>query len=291
MGLEAASSVRNPAPVAGLAVPFVLGLAAWGLDRLLGLNWPSLILVRRDTEKVRYSFQATTSWLLGPLLLWSLISAASFSFQWMYSVQVHPSIRSVLQHMVTPTTQWAQPPWGEYFWFVSAREADLKIATLFRPWHWKDREYPKPYIEGVRHEIDPESSGFVLNESGVNIVVKPENEYALVETANDWSPCQAHARGGDIDVICQANTKGILIVHENSWSGWSAQQDGRSIELLSGNWLRVEAPAGLHRYSFRYRPWDVPLGMALSLIGIVVSAILWWRWSTGSTQFNHGHRL
>jgi hypothetical protein len=36
---------------------------------------------------------------------------------------------------------------------------------------------------------------------------------------------------------------------------------------LDGNWLALAVPHGSHTIQFRYRPWDVPLGMALSLIG------------------------
>ena len=44
-----------------------------------------------------------------------------------------------------------------------------------------------------------------------------------------------------------------------------------------GGWLAVEAPAGNHEYVFHYRPWDVWLGLAITLIGVLVAVILWWR--------------
>ncbi len=275
----AGTSVRNPAPIAGLAVPFVLGLAAWGLDCILSLNWPSLVLVQREILKVKYIFEAKTSWLLWLLLLWSMSSVANFSIQWMYLLKVTPSDRIVMQHLVTPTAEWAQPPWGEYQWFVFAREVNVKMAEMYRPWFWKDREIPASYIEGTHDAIDPASPGFLASENGINIVIHPENEYASVETTTDHIPCQAQARGGNIDVVCQTSVEGELVVQENSWSGWFAKQDGNSVKLLAGNWLRVKAPAGSHRYTFRYRPWDVPLGIALSLLGVALAIVLWFRWS------------
>jgi hypothetical protein len=58
-------SVRYPASISGLAVPFVLGLAAWGLDCILKLNWPNLVLVQREILKVKHIFEVKTCWLLG----------------------------------------------------------------------------------------------------------------------------------------------------------------------------------------------------------------------------------
>jgi hypothetical protein len=58
-----------------------------------------------------------------------------------------------------------QPPWGEYQWFVFAREADLKIAEMFRPWYWEGREIPSSYIIGTHGAIDPAVPGYVANES------------------------------------------------------------------------------------------------------------------------------
>jgi hypothetical protein len=34
---------------------------------------------------------------------------------------------------------------------------------------------------------------------------------------------------------------------------------------------------GKHTYHFRYRPWDVWVGISLSLLGIILSLILWFR--------------
>lgn len=81
--------------------------------------------------------------------------------------------------------------------------------------------------------------------------------------------------GGNIDIECQADSPGTLIVMENSWSGWKAKIDGRKAALDSSPWLSVDAPAGTHSYEFRYRPWDVPLGGALSLVGIGLAIWLW----------------
>jgi len=38
--------------------------------------------------------------------------------------------------------------------------------------------------------------------------------------------------------------------------------------LAYNDWLVVSAPAGSHVYSFRYLPWDVPVGLLITLVGI-----------------------
>jgi hypothetical protein len=89
------------------------------------------------------------------------------------------------------------------------------------------------------------------------------------------SPCAAHGSGGMIDVTCQTAEPGQLIVEENSWSGWQAWIDGQGISLQRDQWLSVALPAGNHTFQFRYWPWDVPLGLALCLIGIALT-LYWW---------------
>jgi hypothetical protein len=83
--------------------------------------------------------------------------------------------------------------------------------------------------------------------------------------------------GGYIDVECDSEAAGTLVVYEYSWSGWTARRDGQALMLGPGPWLNVFAPAGTHHYEFRYRPWDVPLGLVLSLAGMVLCVWLWMR--------------
>ncbi|MEO7910748.1 MAG: hypothetical protein ABIV47_13965 [Roseiflexaceae bacterium] len=78
-----------------------------------------------------------------------------------------------------------------------------------------------------------------------------------------------------IDVTCQTAEQGQLIVEENSWLGWQAWVDGHVVSLERNQWLSVALPAGNHTIQFRYWPWDVPLGLALCLIGVALT-LYWW---------------
>jgi hypothetical protein len=281
---QSMASIRYPAVIAGLAVPFVLGLAAWGLDTVIKLNWPVLFFGQRRISNVKTFFEFNTSWLLCIPLIWSIRSAEKFSTRWIYLRDSVPNERNILKNFETQNTEWVQPPWGEFEWFAHTRELDLKMAYMFRPWIWKGRQIPSAYIEGTHGDIDPATAGLIKSIDNVNIILHPENEYASVETSTGHIPCKAQAQGGNIDVVCQTEVDGELVVQENSWSGWHASLDGNSVNLISENWLRVKAPAGYHRYTFRYRPWDVPLGIALSLLGIALSIFLWFRWSEANCE-------
>ena len=59
--------------------------------------------------------------------------------------------------------------------------------------------------------------------------------------------------------------------------------DGEPIKLVGFERLEVIAPAGEHTYQFRYQPWDVFLGLALSLIGVILSIYIW-RTNPGSNM-------
>jgi len=106
----------------------------------------------------------------------------------------------------------------------------------------------------------------------------PGREYAIAKLASGGvSPCSAHGSGGMIDVTCQTAEQGQLVVEEHSWSGWQAWIDGQAVSLEQTQWLSVGLPAGSHMIEFRYWPWDVPLGLALCLVGIALALYLWFK--------------
>ncbi len=113
-------------------------------------------------------------------------------------------------------------------------------------------------------------------------------EYAFVRTPGAVIPCQGFGKGGDLVVNCATPQGGELVVRENRWTGWYAWRDGERVSLLEDRWLSVDAPAGEHLYRFRYLPWDVPLGIMLSLVGIAFSL---WQWFQRSPSPNTLSRI
>jgi hypothetical protein len=110
---------------------------------------------------------------------------------------------------------------------------------------------------------------------GLNMLDQPQNQYAFVDTGERQVPCRADSWGGDIDVTCEADVAGTLIVRENQWTGWTVYQNGEPAQLLKNQWLATPASAGKNHFEFRYRPWDVLLGLVFSLIGVSTTVVLW----------------
>lgn len=64
-------------------------------------------------------------------------------------------------------------------------------------------------------------------------------------------------------------------VREYAWTGWQARVNGAPAPLLDGPWLSVAIPPGVVEVTLRYRPWDAPLGVALCIVGVVISIWIW----------------
>lgn len=277
-----ASGVRFTPILAALANPLLLGLSAWGVDGLVRLKWP-VIGFFDDNQSRRLPGLAfnTALLLLAVPLIWSLKSAYDFGQGWLGVTVVEPSIYRVAQAMVTDTTEWINQPFGDHFWSIPFFEAGLKIGNGIQHWRWRAHDSPPAFREGTRDTIDTTSPNYISTIGDINIVAHPENDYAYVQVGQLVEPCQAHALGGNIDVDCPVTGPGQLVVHEYYYSGWTAWRDGARTPLLSSQWLSVDAPAGQHKYSFRYRPWDVWVGIFLSLAGLATCVVLWRKARTG----------
>lgn len=268
------AGIQNPSLIAGLAVPLILGLAAWGLDLLLKLQWPKLTA----DLATGHTLSINTSWIfLAFPLLWAILSAGELGQPWLSLVPEKPNLDRVLRAMEPETAQWIAPPFGENFWNPVALQSGLKLTRALRPWWWKGREKPSPYIEGTRDPTAPKDPAYIETVDDIHLLLHPENEYAFVEAADRPIPCQATALGGQIDVTCQNKVDGTLVVREYTWTGWRAYRDGERVPLDEGPWLSVSAPAGEHHYAFRYRPWDVWAGLLSTLGGIGWAIWLWIR--------------
>lgn len=267
---DAAASVRNSVLIAGLAVPLIAGLAAYGVDRLLKLPWPTLFARWRPTAARSRRAIWPHVLVLAPLL-WSLASVYSFSRPWTQVTPRDPMMEPVFEQLRTDTASWVAAPHGRHVWIPPALDAGLKLTGVLQPWHWAGRSEPKPR----RSAAFDVPAVYWARIGDIFVVDDPANMYAAVRNGAIRIPCSTHARGGNIDVECAADTTGVLEVQEHRWTGWHATRDGATIPLQEGEWLRVEAPEGPHRYTFRYRPWDVALGAALSCVGAVLAGWLW----------------
>lgn len=265
--------MRFPSLMAGLAIPLILALAAWGLDRLLRISWPKLTLELGPAMLLR--FPVITPALVVVLLL-SLRSAYVFSHDLLKTTVEPLDAAQMVAILKTESAQWVAPP-IEHYRMPPLLEHGLKVTRIYRPVNPKDRQPPAPNIEFFQGEGDPSTPGYLGNVGPIGFVQRAENQYASVATGGASIPCQAVANLGHIDVTCTASEAGILTVTENASPGWQAYQGGASISLRNDPWLSVEAPAGEHHFEFRYKPWDVPLGLGLTGLGVLLAISSWLR--------------
>jgi hypothetical protein len=265
---------RHISLLAPLAVPLVLAVSAWGLDALLKLNWPRLTLSLAPGRVLGVS----TVWLLAVPLLWGVRDLYLFSHDYLITQNI-PGADYPAEEFSPDSTEWVAIPFGELRYIARALSADVKIVLdpAFTAWNWAGRELPPARIalsRDVSLANDPNYAGMV---NGVLALEYADRHYAFVDTGQAIIPCQAAARGGNIDVHCQTDAPGVLTVRENAWSGWGARLDGTRLNLRGGQWLSVSIPPGDHQIAFRYRPWDVAVGLLLTVIGIAVAVRLWLR--------------
>ncbi len=270
------AGVRNSPQIAGLANPLILGLSAWGLDVLLHVKWPKIALINGNSSSSIFSLN-TAIIILSIPLIWSLREAYVFGHDWLSTVQIEKSLYQKVDLIKTDVTEWVNLPFGAHYWQIPAFENSLKISNAFRTWSWKSREDPPIYQEATFDVVDPSAPNLIRVIDGLNYLSHFENEYAYIQNGDQIIPCNAKSSGGNINVVCPESEKGQLVVTENNWTGWYAWVDQTRTQLLPSNWLSVDAPAGKHSYQFRYRPWDVWVGIFLTISGIALSIILWRR--------------
>ncbi|MEW5987421.1 MAG: hypothetical protein AB1791_12370 [Chloroflexota bacterium] len=268
------AGIRHSSLIAGLAVPPILALAAYGLDRLLAVDWPDGRWRGQETGLRRL---LSSKWLMLIPLTLALRSAYDFSQLWLTTKPMPPEAWALLEALQTPDLQWVQPPYGVHLFTEPAVRLGLKISPGYRPWDWRDRQLPPAVLEASLNGPPTGATRELGTVVGIPIYAREGEAYAAVVTAAGQEPCTATGLGGYLKVTCNSSASGRLVVKENTWTGWRAWQDGQRMALVGRQWLEVEAPAGAHTYVFRYLPWDVPLGLFLAGVGLVACVRLWRR--------------
>jgi hypothetical protein len=266
-------AIRYVPLLGGLAAPFVIALAAWSLDELLKRRWP---LIAFESATGAHRLLINTMAVTIPLLVVaSLVSIYRFSQDWLIVLPQDSANYQVVDAARTESTQWVALPFGDHYWSVIAGEAGVKLTNVVRPSQWRGRRFPAPYVQAERQQMPEGELLATIND--IWVAVQAAHSYATVDTGVGSIPCQARGQNGSIEVVCDSPMGGTLEVQENAWSGWQVWRDGQRVALLDGSqWLRAEAIPGRHVYRFEYRPWDVWLGLALSVLGLLLAAVLWW---------------
>ena len=71
----------------------------------------------------------------------------------------------------------------------------------------------------------------------------------------------------------------FLYVSDTYYPGWRAYVDGKETKIYRANlaFRAIEAPKGKHTVVFRYVPMSFYIGLALTIIGILLCIWLWRR--------------
>ncbi|MCE9647435.1 MAG: hypothetical protein K8S20_15685 [Chloroflexi bacterium] len=265
--LPQVSGVRHSPQIAGLAIPMILGLSAYGLEKLLA-----------ETLQARDSFPFLRSrWkpLIPILFLIPLIqniqNCYQFSQGWIGTTHIPTYIYKTLEILRTNDLQWVEPPFGEHAFIAPAISMGMKISPGILTWNWRGHEIPSAVRYATRSGSPPGDVRKTGNAFGFSFFSLGNHPYAGILTSKGMEPCTATGSGGHIDVTCNSSRTGTLIVQENYWSGWQARLDGIRTPLFGKQRLEVHAPSGLHHFTFRYNPWDAPMGVGLFVVGCFVS--------------------
>jgi hypothetical protein len=264
---------RFPMYFLSMTVPLIIALAGFGLERILAnKKWPKLgISLSGEEKKKKLSF--SLMWIVLIPLIINVKTAHEFTkFYWTPTI-LHNGIYTVLEELQTDTLQWVEPPWGEQMWMEPGIRMGMKISHGTAPWWIKGQATPAPKMFGSREMVEDAGDNlrFVTFVENVHIYINSAEEYAaVVHPDGQMTPCRASGKGGRLEVVCNNEVPGELVVKEYMWSGWKAWIDGERTTLYGYDFLLVEAPAGKHTYTFRFFSSDVVLGLGLLVMGITL---------------------
>ena len=266
---------RFTSPIPALAVPAVLALAAFALDEIWKRDLPAIDIGATLSAK-HASISLSLKWLVVLLLAVAVLQVSDFTKTFLALRDMH-EIYQGLAVLQTLQTEWVAPPGGEVDFVEPAINLGLKITDVsYSGANWSGRDFPPPHLIVQRNSPPPNSvpAGDMLKIPLYRIAA---NEYAFIQTPDgQMTPCRAQASGGAITVQCDSSQPGQLVVREYAYSGWAAWLDHQPQAPPSpaGPWLTLNAPAGQHLYEFRYLPWDVPVGLVVSLLGLGLAVFL-----------------
>jgi hypothetical protein len=264
--------LRFSSVISGLAVPLILGFMAYGIDYLLVIEWPTFRL-QYQSEKISLS----TRWVLIPLFFMSINSVYEFSKHLLYTYSQQENVIPILSALKTDDSQWVNPPYGEQYFMEPAIAMGLKISPGVQFWKWQGRRAPDPYLLASRAGSLKEELETIDTIGDIEIFKVPDRFYASIQTTGDEViPCTAQGTGGLINVDCDSPSDGTLRIMENYFNGWQVWMDGQPVPLTMGQlWLTTKSPPGKHTFTFQYLPWDVPLGICLAIIGLIIAIRVW----------------
>jgi hypothetical protein len=93
-------------------------------------------------------------------------------------------------------------------------------------------------------------------------------------------PTISRPHPAQLEIHASTPAPAILVLSEWDYPGWQVEinQQPATRARANGGFQAIYLPAGDHTISLRYRPWDVPLGVGLALLNLLIVVGLMWRW-------------
>jgi hypothetical protein len=263
--------VRWGSIMSGLSVPLVIGLSAFTFDHIVhAIWWPKF---EYDEVGLKKFAHLLAFLLVIPLSIASISTPYQQTRVWLNDYTFYFD-GNVIPEVTTPSSQWISPDAQSYLWVKELLERGFKLTGIWRPWFWKDHEGPLPYKSFKNKYANDDHKDVYAVYGEIEVMVHDKNQYSYITSDDQVTPCPSNATGGLIKTTCQKGKSGTLVVEENQWEGWTATMDGSPVNLIPGRFLSVKAPAGTHTYEFRYKPWDVWVGLGVTILGIVFALYL-----------------
>lgn len=142
-----------------------------------------------------------------------------------------------------------------------------------------ERPLPPAYVASrEKLAIGPEATLIEL----LDPAFEPRSEVVVERLGGDPALAEARQarariasrRANAVVVEAELDGSGVLVLLDGFAPGWLADVDGRPAEVLRANGLfrGVRLGPGRHRVTFRYRPWALKAGAAVSALGLICAA-------------------
>ena len=131
----------------------------------------------------------------------------------------------------------------------------------------------------------------VLDVRQVAIVAEP---VSLGETGQEGGSHRVEITGkqaGWLSLDVETDRDGLLVISEQAYPGWRAWLDGREVPLVRANVIlqALVVPAGQHHVEVRFDPLSVKIGLAMTLLTLLVSGG-WLFWALRIRRRTEGRR-
>ena len=121
-------------------------------------------------------------------------------------------------------------------------------------------------------EFDPATQVVLEGAGEAWTAVSPPDQPPIVQTTR--------IAANELMITAVSDTPGILVISEWDYPGWQAQVDGQPATRARANagFQAILLPPGAHTITLRFAPLDVAVGIAISMLTLVLAGLAAWRW-------------